>query len=62
MKKIENEEEYQKSLKRFEIVFQADPGTPEGDEANRLADMIMDYENIHFPIEDSVDSSEEGFL
>jgi HTH-type transcriptional regulator / antitoxin HigA len=50
-KRIETEEEFDQALKRFNEVFDALDGTPEGDEAHMLADLIEAYDNEHYPIE-----------
>ncbi|GGH43317.1 helix-turn-helix domain-containing protein [Dyadobacter endophyticus] len=51
LKPIETEEEFDQALKRFNEVFDAPIGTPEGDEAGMLADLIEAYDNEHYPIE-----------
>lgn len=48
---IKTETDYQVALKRFELLFDAAIGTPEGDEAEILALLIDEYENINYPIE-----------
>ena len=48
---IKTELDYSQTLKRFEILFDAPIGTPDGDEAEILAILIDEYENKHFPIE-----------
>jgi HTH-type transcriptional regulator / antitoxin HigA len=48
---IKNEKEYQKALKELERVFDAEPGTPEGDTGEVLVLLIEDYEKKHFPID-----------
>jgi len=47
---IKTEEEYQKALSRLELIFHAETGTPESDEADLLALLIEDYEEKHYPI------------
>ena len=47
---IRNEKDYQKALKRLEVIFDAQRGTKEGDELEILAILIDNYENEHFPI------------
>lgn len=47
---IKTESDYNKALERFEILFDAPIGTPDGDEAEILAILIDKYENKHFPI------------
>ena len=51
MAPIKNEKEYQTALKELEIVFDAEPGTPEGDIGEVLVLLIEDYEKKHFPID-----------
>ena len=51
LKVIKTEEEYNQALKRFEIIFDALPDTPEGDEAELLAILIEKYEEENYPIE-----------
>ncbi len=48
---IKSELDYQKALKRLEVVFDAIIGTPESDEADLLGLMIDEYEKKHYPIE-----------
>ncbi|MFA0328507.1 hypothetical protein AB4526_05445 [Vibrio cyclitrophicus] len=46
-----SESDYKAALKRIESLFDvAKPGTPEGDELERLATLIEEYEEKHFPI------------
>jgi HTH-type transcriptional regulator/antitoxin HigA len=51
IKPIKTEDDYQVALKRLEVVFDAEPNTPEGDELEVLSVLIDNYENIHYPIE-----------
>ena len=51
IKVIKSEREYDKSLERLEVVFDALPDTPEGDEAELLVVLIEKYENENYPIE-----------
>ena len=48
---IKNEKDYQKALKRLELVFDAKKGTEKGDELEILSILIDKYENEKFPIE-----------
>ncbi len=50
MKIIKTEADYSAAMKRLEEIFDAEPGTPEGDELELLALLIDNYEKIHFPI------------
>ena len=47
---IRNEKDYQKALKRLELIFDAKKGTEEGDELEILSILIDRYENENFPI------------
>lgn len=51
LKILKTKREYQKSLERFEVLFQAKAGTPESDEADVLALLIKDYEDRHYIID-----------
>jgi HTH-type transcriptional regulator/antitoxin HigA len=51
LKVIKTEEDYNQALKRLEIIFDALPDTPEGDEAELLAILIEKYEEENYPIE-----------
>lgn len=51
IKPIKTETDYQKALKRLEVIFDAATGTQESDEADVLGLMIDDYEKKHYPIE-----------
>ena len=57
-KVIKTEEEYQASLARLEVIFEAEPGTPDGDEAELLTALIMMYEEQYYPMDlpDPVDA------
>ena len=48
---IKSKVDYQKALKRLEIIFDATVGTQESDEADLLGLMIDDYEKKNYPIE-----------
>jgi len=48
---IKTEKDYQKALKRLELVFDAKKGTEKGDELEILSILIDKYENEKFPIE-----------
>jgi HTH-type transcriptional regulator/antitoxin HigA len=51
IKLIKTESDYQAALKRLEIIFDAEIGTQESDEADILGLLIDDYEKKHYPIE-----------
>ena len=48
---IKSESDYLTGLKRLEVIFDAETGTPESDEADVLALMIDEYEKKHYQIE-----------
>ena len=50
-KLIKTEQEYNEALKRLSEIFQADPDTAEGMEAELLVTLISKYEEEHYPIE-----------
>lgn len=52
MKRIRTKEDYKKALTRFEKIFDAKEGTPEGEEAFILGLLIEAYEADNFPIGD----------
>ncbi|RDL34248.1 hypothetical protein BC461_04600 [Photobacterium damselae] len=47
--KTPSENEYKMVLKRIETIFDAEPGTPEGDELEKLVSWVEAYEEKHFP-------------
>lgn len=51
IKVIKTEEDYNKALKRLEVIFDAPINTAEGDEAEILGILIERYEDEHYPIE-----------
>jgi HTH-type transcriptional regulator/antitoxin HigA len=51
IKPIKTEEDYKAALERLESIFDANPGTPEGDEVEILGMLIERYENEHYPID-----------
>jgi HTH-type transcriptional regulator/antitoxin HigA len=51
LKPIKTEQDYQESLKRLEIIFDAPIDSKEGEEAEILSLLIENYEDEHYPIE-----------
>lgn len=47
---IDTENDYEKALQRLEVIFDAGPGTKEGDELDALARLIERFEDKHYPI------------
>jgi HTH-type transcriptional regulator/antitoxin HigA len=48
IKPILNDEGLKKAFQRLEMVFQAEPNTPEADEMEDLVTLIEDYENKYY--------------
>jgi HTH-type transcriptional regulator/antitoxin HigA len=51
MKAIRTKKDYQAALERLDVIFDAIPGTSEGDELEVLAILIDKYERDNFPID-----------
>ncbi len=51
IKLIKTEKDYQIALEQLDKVFDAAEGTPDSDQADILALLIDEYENIHYHIE-----------
>ena len=51
IKPIKTERDYDEALTRIREIFQAEPGTTEGDELEILVTLVSAYENEHYPIE-----------
>ncbi|MFP9098919.1 hypothetical protein ACLI09_07685 [Flavobacterium sp. RHBU_24] len=50
IKPIKTEEDYNATLQRLEVIFDAKRGTPEGEELEMLGISIENYENEHYPM------------
>jgi|ERR1700694_941101 len=50
IKPIKTKKDYQAAMNRLEAIFDAKPGTPEGDELEVLGILIDKYEQEHSPI------------
>lgn len=51
IKPIKTKKDYQAALQRLETIFDAQPGSPQGDELEVLGILIERYEHAHFPID-----------
>ncbi len=51
LKLIKTKKDYQNAMSRLESIFDAKPGTANGDELEVLALLIDKYEQEHYPIE-----------
>ena len=45
-------EEYRRAVARIDQIFHAVPGTPEGEELERLWSLAAAYEGVHYPMQD----------
>ena len=50
IKPIKTKKDYQAAMNRLEVIFDAKPGTMEGDELEVLGILIDKYEQEHYPI------------
>lgn len=50
IKPINTEHDYDRAMQRLEKIFDAQRGTPQGDELEVLGILIEKYEDKHFPI------------
>ena len=51
IKPIKTKKDYADALKRLEVIFDAKPGTSQGDELEVLGILVHNYEADHFPID-----------
>lgn len=51
IKPVKSEQDYERTLARLDVLFDAPANTPEGDEAEILTLLIENYENEHYFIE-----------
>jgi len=51
LKLIKIKKDYQAALNRLEVIFDAKPGTPEGDQLEVLGMLIDKYEQENYPID-----------
>lgn len=50
LRPIKSVQDYDQAMKRLDVIFDAEPGTPQGDELEILALLIEDYEEKNYPI------------
>ena len=50
LRPIKTEDDYRAALAEIEGIFQAEPGTPDGDRLDILTLMVEAYEEQHYPI------------
>jgi len=51
IKPLKTKKDYQQAMARLDKIFDAKPGTPEGDELDILAILVEKYESNHFPVD-----------
>ncbi|MBK7374196.1 MAG: helix-turn-helix domain-containing protein [Ferruginibacter sp.] len=51
LKLLKTKKDYQAALDRLEVIFDAKPNTPQGDELEMLGFLIEKYEQDHYPID-----------
>ena len=51
IKPIHSEADYQESLARINVLMDAKPETPEGDELDILVTLVQAYEENHYPVD-----------
>ena len=47
---IKTKKDYQNAMTRLEVIFDAKPGTTQGDELEVLGILIANYEQVNYPI------------
>ncbi len=52
IKSIENEADYKAALEQADALWDAEPGTPDGDRYEALVELIEAYEDIHWPLDE----------
>ena len=50
LKSILTADEYEEALAEVELLWGAKLGTPDGDRLDRLVDLIVAYEDVHYPM------------
>lgn len=51
MESIENEADYKAALELADALWEAEPGTPDGDRYDALVKRIEAYEDVHWPLD-----------
>ncbi len=59
---VQNEAEYDAALARISELLDAELNTPEGEELDRISDLVIQYEDEHYPMEDPDPSSMIEFM
>jgi HTH-type transcriptional regulator/antitoxin HigA len=60
IKPIRTEDDYQAALAEIERLFEAEPGTPEGDQLEVWVTLVEAYEDVHYaiPLPDPIEAIE----
>ena len=59
---VQNEAEYDAALARISELLDAELNTPEGEELDRISELVIQYEDEHYPMEDPEPSSMIEFM
>ena len=59
---LKTESDYEAALARIDELIHSVPGGPEDAELDRISDLVIEYENEHYPMEDPYPSSFIEFL
>lgn len=51
IKPIHTEKDYEAALARIEVIFDAEPDTPDGDELEILSSLVETYERKNYPVD-----------
>ncbi len=51
IKPIKTKKDYKAAIEKLELIFDAKPGSPQGDELEILGILVDNYEKIHYPID-----------
>ena len=62
IKQVQTEEEYDAALARISELLGAEPYRAEDEELDRLSDLVIQYENEHYPIESPTPDALVEFL
>lgn len=59
---VQTESEYEAALARIDELLGSEPFSPEDDELDRISDLVIRYEDEHYPIENPSPSALVEFL
>ena len=61
MEPLKTEADLDAALVRIDALIDAEPGTPEYKELDRLSQIVWEYENIHYPISPPTDEERKAY-